>query len=160
MDAAGEGREQPDAASAPVTRIRVTQAANTELREMRAAEPGMARAVEDAIGRIPHDEGVPIRIDVHGAPGSREYRAILPTQREAPAVIYRRLEPADGAGGGWLVTTLIDRDQLRSYQQAELTGILDNPVVSETAASVAGTLSPIVVGQGGGLSGTQAGSGT
>ncbi len=125
---------------------------------MRAADPVTARSVDEAIKSIPFNEGVPVRIDVPGAPPSREYLAILPSRRDAPAVIYRSLEPSeDPDGGGWLVTTLIDRAEFGDYRHAELTGILDDPVVSQVAASVAGTVSSIVSGSIGQRSGAAGG---
>jgi hypothetical protein len=130
------GRELPG--------IRVTRAVNSMLREMRAAEPGKAKAVDAAISSIPRDSGVPVRIDVPGAPPGREYRAVVPFERDAPVVIYRRLEPGDRADGDWLVITLIDRDEFDDYQRAAMRGILDNPAVREITARLGRALATLI----------------
>jgi hypothetical protein len=116
---------------------------NAVLREMRQSEPAKARAIEDAIERIP--DGVPIRIDVPGRQ-RQEYWAIAPRHPHAPVVVYRSLEPEDGAGDGWLVTTLIDRNTYADYLNAERRGLLDTPFVRDLATSLAGTVSSIVAG--------------
>lgn len=113
--------------------IRVASPVITELRNMRAADPGKARVVDEAIRQVPNGAGDPIRIDVQGAPPGREYRAIVPSAADAPVVIYRRL--ASHEGGDWLVTTLIDRDKYDDYRRAERNGLLDNPVVNSATAS-------------------------
>ncbi len=122
--------------------IQATRPMNAALRELREADPVKARAVDDAIKHIPLG-AEPVRIDVPGGPPDRQYLAMVPYGRGAPVVIYRRLEPDDGADGDWLVTTLIERDKYDEYQRAEQKGILDAPVVKEMAMSVAGTVSAL-----------------
>jgi hypothetical protein len=142
------GREEASRTEAPgagTSGIRVTSPVNSHLREMRLADPQKARATDEAIRRIPEGAGDPIRIDVPDAPPGREYRAIVPNGNGAPVVIYRRLEPSDGVDGDWLVTTLIDRDKYGEYLRAEMSGLLDAPVVRDVATSVAGTVSSILV---------------
>jgi hypothetical protein len=124
--------------------IRVTSLVSNELRKMREADPARARAVDDAIRRIPAGGGEPVRINVPDAPPGRKYFAIAPNRGDAPVVIYRSLEPDDGAGEGWLVTTLISQSEYRDYRQAEWRGIVDSPVVREVAARAAGTVATII----------------
>jgi hypothetical protein len=122
----------------------VTRAVNSELRELRVAEPRKAQAVEDLIKSIPHTRSEPVRIDVPGAPHGREYLAALPYDRDAPVVIYRHLQPDESPDGDWLVTALVDRDEYNEYQRAAMQGILDNPAVREITARLGGTVATIV----------------
>jgi hypothetical protein len=143
--AAGGGSGSARAADQRTSGIAVTGAVSGQLRELRAADAEKARAVDAAIMRIPSGDGDPVRIPVPGAPPDREYRAILPASRDAPVVIYRAMEPGEGDGEGWVVTTLIDRDEYEQYMRAERNGILDAPAVKQVTEAVAGTVSSIVV---------------
>jgi hypothetical protein len=142
--AAAGAASDPEMPGRELPGIQVTRAVNSMLREMRAAEPRKAAAVDAAISSIPRDSGVPVRIDVPGAPPGREYKAVVPFELDVPVVIYRRLEPGDRADGDWLVTTLIDRDEFDDYQRAAMRGILDNPAVREITARLARSLAIII----------------
>lgn len=117
--------------------IRVTSVAKAALQELWNADAGKARAVEDAIMRIPR-KGIPVAVP--GAPADRKFWAMIPDSSDAPVVIYRELKPDGHADEGWLVTTLIDQDEYRQYRHAELRGFLTEPVIAE---AVAGTVSSI-----------------
>jgi hypothetical protein len=146
-----EIRMEPFGEFAPagsVPMIKATRLVNSELHKLRAENAQAATSVDTAITRIPVAGGEPIRLDVPGAPATRQYRAVIPSAPDAPVVLWRPLEAADGAGEGVLVTTLIGRDQYDDYRRAEQFGVLDNPAVKVAAAEsgsvVAGTVSSVV----------------
>ena len=149
--AAGEAEpRRPESSSAVRTDLQVTRAVNSALRELRAASPQKARAVQELIEKIPHIPSEPVRIEVPGAPKNREYLAAFPYERDAPVVIYRHLQPDDRAEGDWLVTALIDRDEYEEYRHAEMRGILDNPAVRHITGRLAGTVATIINADSGG----------
>jgi hypothetical protein len=147
-----------DTSDAGAAGILVTSPVAAELRRLRQDDPAQARAVDEAIRHVRDGAGDPVRIDVPDAPSAREYRAIVPFSADAPVVIYRKLEPADGATGYGLVTTLLDRDQFTRYKRAEMSGLLDTPLVrdvaTDVATSVTGTVSAALVNAPPGRAGT------
>jgi hypothetical protein len=118
------------------------------MEKLRSMDRPEAATVTRTILRIPKAKGKPIQLDVPNDPADREYLALLPTNPEAPVVIYRR------DGDGWLVTALMDRDKYRAYRQAERTGLLDDPVVRFAAAAA------LVAAGIGILAGSRAGQGS
>lgn len=156
--AAGEAKpRRPEPSSAARTDLQATRAVNSSLRELRAASPQKARAVQELIDSIPDIPSEPVRIEVPGAPKNREYLAAFPYERDAPVVIYRHLQPDDHAEGDWLVTALIDRNEYEEYRHAELRGIVDNPAVRHIAGGLVGTVATILNADPGG---TRQGSAT
>jgi hypothetical protein len=69
-------------------------------------------AVDAAIGKLGEESGEPI--DLPGVPEGVTYRAVK-TSGNAPVVIYRAV-PED-EGGGWLVLSLMSRDEYRDVQR-------------------------------------------
>lgn len=147
-----------DTSAAEASGILVTSPVAAELRKLRQGDPENARAVDEAIAHVRYGAGDPVRIDVPDAPATREYRAIVPLSATAPVVIYRKLEPADHASGYGLVTTLLDRDEYTRYRHAEMSGLLDTPLVrdvaTDVATSVTGTVSAALVNAPPGRAGT------
>lgn len=143
---AGAGADPPrgGTSGADVAGIRVARPVSQELRRLRGEDPVISRAVDAAIKRIPSGEGMPLKLDVPGAPTGRHYWAIIPDMPHAPVVCYRPMEPGDHADGQWLVTALIPGDQFSEYLKAERRGILDDPAVRTFANTVAGTVSSIL----------------
>lgn len=99
------------------------EVAETVVTRMEQLDPQQAAAVARAIASVGKDQGTPIRIDLPGGSRSRGYKALAPSDPEAPVVIYRR-----ATGGTWLVAALLDRDKYRLYRQAERANLLDDPV--------------------------------
>jgi hypothetical protein len=93
--------------------------------------PSTAKAVAQAIMRIPKAQGTVITLNVPGDPEGIQYRALLPPGSETPAVIYRDALP--GETGKWRVTALMDRDAYVAYSK----GLADDAVVQGVAAAVA-----------------------
>lgn len=98
------------------------EVAETVVRRMEDLDPHQAEAVARAIAAVSEDRGRPIRIDLPGGPANRVYKALAPSDPEAPVVIYRQ-----AAGGTWLVAALLDRDKYRAYREAEQSNLLDDP---------------------------------
>ena len=96
----------------------------------------IAVAVASAIIGIKAGTGRSIRLNVPGDPPGTPYWAVVPSHKDAPAVIYRTALP--GEKGRLLVTALMDRQAYSEY----VGGLEDNAVVQGVAAFVAaGTLS-------------------
>lgn len=115
--------------------IRVSPAVLDRMRELPTP---IAASVANAILRISDAPGaLRIRLTVPGDPPDTTYRALLPDDAEAPAIIFRAA--FDDEGGKWLVTALMDRGAYRDY-----TGRLaTDPFVHQwaTAVAVGGTIS-------------------
>jgi hypothetical protein len=88
--------------------VRLTVAVDEEIRAMTEAEAHAVWAVIKRIGRANGD-----RLDLPGAPPSKQYFALTPSDPKAPVVIYRPMLPEED--GDWLVSSLIARDQYDAY---------------------------------------------
>ena len=141
MGSAAGQSERPDSGA---SQIRVTRSVNVALRELRVAAPRAAREVDDLIKNIPDIPSEPVRIVGSEPQQDREYQAAVPRSFEAPVIIYRPLQPGEGAQGDWLVTTLINRKEYEEYRQAEARGYLDNPWVRDVSAQVGGKVAAII----------------
>ncbi len=73
----------------------------------------------------------------------RELRAADAEKARVVDAAIMRIPSGDGEG--FVVTTLIDRDEFEQYLRAERNGILDAPAVKQVTEAVAGTVSSIVV---------------
>jgi hypothetical protein len=109
--------------------VLVAQAVLDRLEALAATDPGQAASVAEAVQSVGRAKAVPIRIDLAGGPAGARYMALAPSDPDAPVVIYRQRIPEADDGAGWLVTSLVPRDEYQQYRQAERTGLLDDPIV-------------------------------
>jgi hypothetical protein len=103
-----------------------------ELRETQSAE---AAAVDGAIDRIGIVPGR--RIDLPTAPAGTPYYALRTSDPDAPVIIYRQMRKDED--GDYLVVSLMTPSQYRQQQEAEESGILDDPSIRQEVVVVANT---------------------
>lgn len=92
--------------------IWLTTAASAALGKL---PPAQAEAVNDTIGDITAVPGQ--RFDIPGAPPAEPFLAKEPSNPDAPVVIYRRT--TTGEAGDWLVVSLMNRADYRTFRGAE-----------------------------------------
>lgn len=108
--------------------VLVAQAVLDRLGTLAKTDPEQAAVVAKAIQSVGQAKAVPIRIDLAGGPAGAKYMALAPSDPDAPVIIFRERIPGVDGGAGWLVTSLLPRDEYQQYRQAESTGLLDDPV--------------------------------
>lgn len=108
--------------------VLVAQAVLDRLEALATTGPEQAAAVAQGIQSVGQAKAVPIRIELAGGPAGAKYMALAPSDPDAPVIIYRQRIPGVDGGAGWLVTSLLPRDEYQQYRQAERTGLLDDPL--------------------------------
>lgn len=107
--------------------VRMTLAAIKALHGLARPE---AESVARAIAAIGKAEGTPV-----ASPNAngRQYMAMVPADEKAPVVMYREADD-----GGYLVTTLIDRDIYKAHEIAEHTpAFLQSSIFKAAAGAMA-----------------------
>ena len=88
--------------------------AKSVIEALRALPRGQAASAAGAISRIGKEPGVPLDPQRAGEAGTH-YLVAVPTDADAPVVVYRRLSASEG--GGYLVTGLGDREAFGALER-------------------------------------------
>ncbi len=118
--------------------VRMSRVAADTLREL---PDDAAKAVAETIDHIGEDRGRPLKIPASKSGGT--FYAMVPADKHAPVVIYRKLTPDEGEG--FLVTAIIDRFEYLGYLRAEKRGALDTPLGRFLLGVAAGAVTSAVM---------------
>jgi hypothetical protein len=118
--------------------VRLSRLAADTLHEL---SDDAAETVAETIDRIGVDRGQSLKIPRSKTGGT--FYAMVPTDKDGPVVIYRRLAPDEGEG--FLVTAIINRQEYVGYLQAERRGALDTPLGQFLLGVAAGVVTHAVI---------------
>jgi hypothetical protein len=121
--------------------IMVAMPVEERVAELEKTQPAEAAAVNSAIDRIGTVLGS--RIDLPTAPPGTPYYALPTRNPDGPVIIYRQMR--DDEDGDYLVVSLTTPGAYRQQQEAEESGILNDPAIRQEVRVVANTAATAAV---------------